>query len=332
MNYDEALKHVIFRYVSGSNAYGTEREDSDKDYRGVFIAPLSEFFRLYVGEDDDGAMKLSVQQVEKPGEDETLYELRKFLKLAADCNPNIIEALFVDRLISHRSEIWNRIQAHRELFVSKKARFTFSGYAIAQLKRIRGHRGYLLNPPSHKPTREEFGLKANSIIAGEQRRTVLSLKADMVVDAYGQLQQVVEADIVAPAIREEVEKERRYEQALKSFNAYQKWNKERNPARKELEAKFGFDVKHAMHLVRLLRMGAEILETGQVHVYRPDREELRGILRGEWSYDRLEIYAEEMDVKFTELYETSTLRDKPDRKGIEALYRLICEQHYGVKL
>ena len=316
MNYEEALKHVIFRYVSGSNAYGTNRPDSDKDYRGVFIAPLSEVFKLYVGEDDDGAMKLSVQQVEKPGEDETLYELRKFLKLAADCNPNIIEALFVDRLISHRSEVWNRILAHRELFLSKKARFTFSGYAIAQLKRIRGHRGYLLNPPGKKPERSDFGLGPNSVIPGEQRRTVLSLGAN----------------IVSPGIREEVQKEKKFEDAVQAWKSYKKWDKERNPARKELEAKFGFDVKHAMHLVRLLRMGTEILETGQVHVYRPDREELQGILRGEWSYDRLEAYAEEMDVKFARLYETSTLRDKPDRKGIENLYRLICEQHYGVSL
>jgi len=44
-----------------------------------------------------------------------------------------------------------------------------------------------------------------------------------------------------------------------------------------LEAKFGFDTKHAMHLIRLLRMAREILETGVVHVKRPDAEELSAI-------------------------------------------------------
>ncbi|AEZ66297.1 hypothetical protein phiTE_131 [Pectobacterium phage phiTE] len=38
--------------------------------------------------------------------------------------------------------------------------------------------------------------------------------------------------------------------------------KNRNAARHELEEKFGYDTKHAMHLVRLLRMSQEILETG----------------------------------------------------------------------
>lgn len=90
--------------------------------------------------------------------------------------------------------------------------------------------------------------------------------------------------------------------------------------------------KHAMHLVRLLRMGAEILETGEVIVYRPDRDELQGILRGEWSYERLEAYAEEMDAHLEELYRSSSLQNKPDRKGIEALYQEVCKEHYGIKL
>jgi predicted nucleotidyltransferase len=37
MHYDEAMNHCIFRFISGSHAYGTNRPDSDTDYRGVFI-------------------------------------------------------------------------------------------------------------------------------------------------------------------------------------------------------------------------------------------------------------------------------------------------------
>ena len=47
MNYDDALRNCIFRFVSGSHAYGTERPDSDMDYRGVFIAPLDKAFELF---------------------------------------------------------------------------------------------------------------------------------------------------------------------------------------------------------------------------------------------------------------------------------------------
>ena len=49
MIYEEALRHCIFRYVSGSHAYGTQRLDgsSDEDIRGVFIAPLHCAFDLF---------------------------------------------------------------------------------------------------------------------------------------------------------------------------------------------------------------------------------------------------------------------------------------------
>jgi hypothetical protein len=47
--------------------------------------------------------------------------------------------------------------------------------------------------------------------------------------------------------------------------------------RTELVDKFGYDTKHAMHLVRLIRMAKEILIEGVVHVYRDDREELMDI-------------------------------------------------------
>ena len=48
-------------------------------------------------------------------------------------------------------------------------------------------------------------------------------------------------------------------------------------ARAGLERRFGYDTKHAMHL---LKMGAEILKSGQVHVYRPDGEWLMAVRDG----------------------------------------------------
>lgn len=351
MRYDEAMQHCIFRFMSGSHAYGTNRPDSDEDYRGVFIAPLSHAFDLFqtsfMGnasiedqlrgairdieagdyapvpeklrkalEVDQFDLKFSVGTVKNPGHDEELQELRKFLKLAADCNPNIIEFLYVDRLVSHTTDIWRKIQSCRDMFLSKKARFTFSGYAIAQLKRIKTHRGYLLSPPEKKPERADFGLPEGSGIPKEHQNAILSLGAEWLADG----------------VRETVIREKQYKAALDEWKAYKKWERERNPARKEMERKYGYDVKHATHLVRLIRMAKEILAEGKVHVYRPDREELRGILQGEWPFDRLMEEVDTMDEDLKALYEKSTLRDKPDHKGIANLYREICKEVYGVAL
>ena len=48
---------------------------------------------------------------------------------------------------------------------------------------------------------------------------------------------------------------------MKHWDSYQTWKTHRNPTRAELEPQHGYDTKHAMHLIRLMRMGLEVLET-----------------------------------------------------------------------
>jgi len=353
VHYEEALSHAIFRYVSGSHAYGTQREDgsSDEDIRGVFIAPLHYAFDLFnssfVGsgtiaqrlkgalgdiadgnyasaaeqirqaqDPENGDLSTSVGTVGKPGADEELHELRKFLKLVADNNPNLLEALWIERLIRTTTPVWERIRKARDLFLSKKARFTFSGYCFSQIKRIETHRGYLLHPPSHKPTREEFGLPCETIISKENRNAILSIPEQW----------------VSEGAREVVLKEKRYNSALEIWTSYCKWERERNPARKELERKYSYDTKHATHLIRLSKMCIEILRDGEVLVYRPDRDELRQILNGEWPYEKVMAEANKYEAQAEELYEKSPLRKTADHKGISELYGEICEEHYGIRL
>jgi predicted nucleotidyltransferase len=351
MNYEEAEKHCIFKFLSGSHAYGTNRPDSDQDFRGVFIAPLLNAFELFqsswvgsgtLGEhiksavdsiDDDnyvsardhlmralepdwGDLNMSVGTVKKPGVDEELQELRKFLKLASESNPNIIEFLYVERNIAFESPVWKKIRANRHLFLSKRARHTFSGYAHAQLKRIETHRGYLMNPPKGKPERVDFGLPAESAIPMEQQNAILTLPDEM----------------LASPVKEEVRKEKKFRSAASEWRSYKDWETKRNAYRKELESKWGFDVKHAMHLIRLSRMAVEILRDGVVNVFRPDADELKGILRGEWKYEDVVAHAKQIESSLEPLYKASSLRDKPDHKAISDLYIEICEEAYGIKV
>ena len=353
MTYEEALEHCIFRFVSGSHAYGTQRDDgtSDEDVRGVFIAPLHYAFDLFQssfigggsisqrlnGALDDiedgsyvaateqirqaldpqnGDLSIAVATVHKTGADEELQELRKFLKLAGDCNPNIIEFLWIDRLILHQTPVWDRLRAARDMFLSRKARWTFSGYCYSQMKRIETHRCYLLNPPDHKPTRGEYSLPCETTIAKENQNAILSLP-----DQW-----------VSEGARDIVVREKKYNTALGEWNSYKKWERERNPARKELERKYGYDTKHATHLIRLCRMCVEILRDGQVLVYRPDREELRQILRGEWPYEKVLDEAKKCEAEAAALYDKSPLRNSADHKGISKLYKEICEEHYCIKI
>jgi len=77
--------------------------------------------------------------------------------------------------------------------------------------------------------------------------------------------------------------------------------------------------KHAMHLLRLLRMGVEILETGQVNVKRPDADYLIKIRRGEVSLDDINSEARQLLDKIDIAKENSPLPEQPDREGAEKL-------------
>ena len=94
---------------------------------------------------------------------------------------------------------------------------------------------------------------------------------------------------------------------------YWTWKKNRNVTRSALEEHYGYDTKHAMHLVRLLRMGVESLRDGELIVRRPDAEELLSIRNGAWTYEQIVTYAEQMDKDVREVwYKKTQLPKKPN--------------------
>jgi len=91
--------------------------------------------------------------------------------------------------------------------------------------------------------------------------------------------------------------------------------------RKELAERFGYDTKHASHCIRLLRMGCEMMETGELRVDRSemDRDELLAIKRGEWPLSRVQ---QEAAVEFERAkiaFERSPLPESPDMAAVNAL-------------
>lgn len=82
--------------------------------------------------------------------------------------------------------------------------------------------------------------------------------------------------------------------------------------RKELVKQFGYDVKNAAHLIRLLRMGVEFLSTGKLYVWRSDRDMLMSIKRGEWSLEQVQDEASILFGRLEAAAKVSPLPDKPD--------------------
>lgn len=95
--------------------------------------------------------------------------------------------------------------------------------------------------------------------------------------------------------------------------------------RKGLVEKYGYDCKNASHLIRLLAMGAEFLETGDLRVDRTsiDADTLIAIKTGKWALNDVLSLAGDMRAKLRNVEQRSPLPDKPDLFRLQRLIREI---------
>lgn len=98
--------------------------------------------------------------------------------------------------------------------------------------------------------------------------------------------------------------------------------------RKELVEKYGYDVKFAYHVVRLLNEVEQILTEADLDLER-NREQLKSIRRGEWKQNQIVEYFEMKEKSLEELYTKSKLQHSPDETAIKALLLECLEMHYG---
>ncbi len=342
---------LLASFLTGSHLYGTNTKDSDVDTRGVFLLPteyILGFFR-------------NCFKIEDKITDTVYHEMKSFFKFAIKSNPNIIEFLFIpsDKMLKS-SPVWEMIVENRDLFLSNKAKNTFSGYAFAQMKRIKHHRAWLLHPPKKKPVREDFGMPSNDrsllskekigafneIIAAylQQIGRYHSLKDELYElnkthNYKAIIKNINELDFnalkeIAPFndnIMQALEKEKAYTNALTQWQHYQNWLKNRNPFRAKLEAKFGYDTKHGLHLYRLVDECRELMTTGKITFPRPDREHLLAIKDGIYTFEQLLEKFEKVNNELEEIQRHSILPDKPQVTKIDDMCIKITKEHLNGK-
>ena len=123
----------ILKVLVGSHAHGLAGPDSDRDYRGVFVIPTSEL--LSIGPKKDETHWIEGEQ------DDTSWEIGKFLLMATKSNPTVLEtflapthpkglilkdALYGQELQELFPYIWN----------SRDVMNAFIGYGVNQRKKF----------------------------------------------------------------------------------------------------------------------------------------------------------------------------------------------------
>ncbi len=124
----------LLKVIVGSHAHGLANEKSDIDYRGVFVTPTSEILAI-------GPHKDETHWIEGK-EDDTSWEIGKFLFLASKCNPTILETFLSP--VAPTWEVTDKVyilsNQLRGLFPyvwnSGDVRNAFIGYGINQRKKF----------------------------------------------------------------------------------------------------------------------------------------------------------------------------------------------------
>lgn len=444
-NYNNKEYELIFLTKTGSRLYGNFTEDSDWDYRGIFIEKVEDKISIINkplkkigGVTEDGnviydILKSKGLNIEKTTDIE-IYELSRFVELAMESNPNILDLLCsnINNAV-YVNDFGKKLLENKSLFLSKKIKDSFSGYALSQLKKMNSHKKWIVEFPdtnliikelincykndkidftwicnnfggdiARKVTNEDETTKTflnKTITWNEFEKQFILNNKDVNPNKY-RLPQLLDYCYPKKIQTENIKKDIHmkellpksdYDMNIKDFletkasfrifspsmlsiftegkgiftkegtlnpNTPQKigefvcflsidqmkfksdrdylvkmwnWKANRNEARGSLEDLYGYDLKHASHLVRLLDACEEILKTND---YTPELsgyrlQKVKDIRDGKYTYDEVLKYAEDKE-RFLSMIENN-LNDL-DLEKIEKLYKELYFENQNDKL
>jgi len=359
MNRLEIEARTILLALTGSRGYGLATERSDYDYRGVFIAAKPYYLGLSEIEQKDSGWTEEAGKFSYLSQDTCIYELKKFLRLSVANNPNILELLWF-KDYTHLTKVGEILQLHRQMFLSKRVKQTYSGYGYAQIKKLESHRRWLLNPPEKEPEPSDFGLQDTPPLTTSEVNGFLEylylLVRDRVqfLEPAKELHELLTAEIDFKAILKQyslpaetldytrklansskdfiqlLQRSQKYRNAARDYQNYQRWKRDRNPARAEMEVRVGYDCKFAMQAIRLLRTGIEVLQTQEIQVDRReagDAEELLAIKQGKYCYEEVMAIANRLYEQLEVAGNASVLPPQVDREAVDRLcVELVAQQ------
>lgn len=301
-------RRIMLLGVSGSYGYGTNRDGSDVDLRGVTLNLPSDILGL-----------TEFEQYEDTGTDTVIYSFNKLVTLLLNCNPNTIEILGLDEdqyLI--RSALGQELLDNRHLFLSKRAAASFGHYADAQLRRLQNA---IARDSMSQPSREEHILRSVRHALEDFNRKNQVLKDnpaelfidDAVTDGL-ETEIFLKADFSHYPLRKYNELMNGLNSVVKEYDHVGKRNHKKDDNHLN---------KHAMHLVRLFMMGIDILEEEEIRTHRPEADLalLRSIRNGEYMKGGTFIPAfyeivSDYEKRFAEAEKRSRLPDNPDMEAV----------------
>lgn len=136
--------NLIVKMKFGSHLYGTNTEDSDVDYKGVFLPSKREILLNHIPKCRSFSTGNDLIKNNPDDVDEEIYSFHYFIKLACDGQTVAIDMLHApDNMLIESSDIWKKIVKQKQRFYTKNLN-SFVNYARRQASKY-GIKGSRLN-------------------------------------------------------------------------------------------------------------------------------------------------------------------------------------------
>lgn len=271
------------------------------------------------------------------------------MDLLIKSNPNILEMLASPAdCILYKHPLMDRLNIN--MFLSKTSKETFAGYAITQVRKAKGLKKKIVNPMPQKRAavldfcyvlegytsvalklwleQRNYSQEQCGLVSIPHAKGLFALFYDAESKFHYKGIAVNEAanDVSLSSIPKGEQEigylsfnAESYSMYCKEFKEYWDWVDKRNEDRYMDNKQHGkdYDAKNMMHTIRLLQVTEELLKTGELHVKRPNREELLAIRSGEFEYSALLAQSEALIERIDLAYEQTMLLESIDHQKLE---------------
>lgn len=310
--------NVIILTLGGSHAYGTDVETSDLDIRDC---ALNSKMQILTNE--------NFEQFTNEATDTTIYAFNKLIALLCNVNPNTCEMLGnKPEHYFYLHPIGKELIDNAHLFLSKRAVYSFGGYANQQLRRLENKSNRLVGQAQN----EEHIFKTidHATYDFKQRYftmpdDAIKLYIDKAVQEGYDTEIFMDVNLTHYPLRDYADMWNEMKTIVSSYGKIGKRNE------KAIEHnKLG---KHMMHLIRLYLMCLDILENKKIITYREQEHDLlMDIRNGKYLDSNKQPIAEfyemvnEFEKRLDYAKNNTDLPDNPDYKAINEFVASVNER------
>ena len=252
-------RNIILLTVGGSHAYGTNNVNSDLDIRGC---ALNSKMQILTNE--------NFEQFTNEETDTTIYAFNKLISLLCNVNPNTIEMLGnKPEHYFYLSPIGRELLNNSKLFLSKRAIYSFGGYANQQLRRLENKSNRLVGQAQNEQhiyrtiENASYDFKSRYFPTEEDS---IKLYIDQSIQEGYDTEIFMDINLSHYPLRDWAGM---WNEMKTIVSSYAKIGKRNEKAIQH--DKLG---KHMMHLIRLYMMCLDILENEEIVTYRENEHDL----------------------------------------------------------